>query len=72
MRRETWLDLREARLDGMAAEIAGALAVGAQGPVCGSAEHPHKAAAAPGAPDARAEKAALKLLDDAKGHRAPA
>jgi exonuclease SbcC len=66
LRRESWLDLREARLDGMAAEIAGALAVGACCPVCGSAEHPHKAAVAPGAPDARAEKAALKLLDDAK------
>jgi exonuclease SbcC len=66
LRREEWLDLREARLEGMAAEIAGALAVGACCPVCGSAEHPHKAAAAPGAPDARAEKAALKLLDDAK------
>ena len=41
--REQWLDLREARLDGMAAEIAGALAVGACCPVCGSAEHPQKA-----------------------------
>jgi DNA repair protein SbcC/Rad50 len=65
-RREEWLDLREARLDGMAAEIAGALAVGACCPVCGSAEHPHKATASDGAPDASAEKAALKLLDDAK------
>ena len=65
-RRETWLDLREARLDGMAAEIAGALAVGACCPVCGSAEHPHKARAADGAPDAVAEKEALRLLDDAK------
>ena len=59
-RRETWLDLREARLDGMAAEIAGALAVGACCPVCGSAEHPHKARAADGAPDAVAEKEALR------------
>lgn len=64
--REAWLDLREARLEGMAAEIAGALAVGACCPVCGSAEHPQKASAAPGAPDAAAEKAALKALDDAK------
>ncbi len=64
--REQWLDLREARLDGMAAEIAGALAVGACCPVCGSAEHPQKASAAADAPDARAEKAALKRLDDAK------
>jgi exonuclease SbcC len=65
-RREAWLDLREARLDGMAAEIAGALAVGACCPVCGSEHHPHKASAADGAPDAAAEKAALRLLDDAK------
>jgi exonuclease SbcC len=64
--REAWLDLREARLEGMAAEIAGALAVGDSCPVCGSADHPHKASPAPGAPDAAAEKAALKLLDDAK------
>ena len=64
--REQWLDLREARLDGMAAEIAGALAVGACCPVCGSAEHPQKASAAADAPDARAERSALKRLDDAK------
>ncbi|HEU4810644.1 MAG TPA: SMC family ATPase [Nocardioides sp.] len=64
--REEWLDLREARLDGMAAEIAGSLAVGACCPVCGSAEHPHRASPAPDAPDALAEKAALKALDDAK------
>jgi DNA repair protein SbcC/Rad50 len=66
LKREEWLDLREARLDGMAAEIAGALAVGDSCPVCGSAEHPRKASAAPGSPDAMAEKAALKALDDAK------
>ncbi|MGZ4450704.1 MAG: AAA family ATPase [Nocardioides sp.] len=64
--RERWLDLREARLEGMAAEIAGALAVGACCPVCGSADHPHKATPHAGAPDAAAEKAALKALDDAK------
>ena len=64
--REAWLDLREARLEGMAAEIAAALVVGASCPVCGSAEHPHKASPTPGSPDAAAEKAALKQLDDAK------
>ena len=63
---ERWLDLREARVEGMAAEIAGALVVGACCPVCGSADHPHLARPAEGAPDAAAEKAALKLLDDAK------
>jgi len=64
--KETWLDLREARLSGMAAEIASELAVGACCPVCGSADHPQKAAAAPGAPDAVAEKAARSHLDDAE------
>ncbi len=66
LRWEELLDLREARLEGMAAEIAGALVVGDSCPVCGSAEHPHRASSAPGAPDAAAEKAALRVLDDAK------
>uniref|UniRef100_UPI0023EE5EB2 SbcC/MukB-like Walker B domain-containing protein n=1 Tax=Nocardioides lijunqiniae TaxID=2760832 RepID=UPI0023EE5EB2 len=63
---EQLLSVREARLESMAGEIAGALAVGACCPVCGSAEHPHKAAPLPGAPDAAAEKAALRAVDDAK------
>ncbi|WP_248581727.1 SMC family ATPase [Nocardioides sp. InS609-2] len=62
----SWLDLREQRLTGMAAEIAGQLAVGACCPVCGSAEHPHKAAAGPGATDAVAERAAHKEVETAK------
>jgi exonuclease SbcC len=64
--KETWLDLREARLSGMAAEIASELAVGACCPVCGSADHPLRASAAPDAPDAAAEKAARSRLDDAE------
>ena len=64
--RERWLTIREARLESMAAEIAGGLAVGACCPVCGSADHPSKAAPVPGAPDAAAEKAALRAVDDAK------
>ncbi|MCD4526838.1 AAA family ATPase [Nocardioides sp. cx-173] len=63
---ERLLAVREARLESMAGEIAGALAVGACCPVCGSAEHPLKAAPLPGAPDAAAEKAALREVDDAK------
>jgi DNA repair protein SbcC/Rad50 len=59
------LDVREARLDGMAAEIAGALAVGASCPVCGSCDHPHKAATHAGAPDDAAEKSAQRAADDA-------
>ena len=64
--REQWLSVREARLDGMAAEIAGALVVGGSCPVCGSAEHPAKARSAPGAPNDAEEKAALRAVDDAK------
>ncbi|WGL50587.1 SMC family ATPase [Nocardioides sp. BP30] len=59
------LDVRAARLDSMAAELAGALAVGACCPVCGSAEHPEKAAPSADAPDAEAEKAAHRAADDA-------
>ena len=64
--KETWLETREARLDGMAAEIAGALAVGASCPVCGSHEHPAPAVAAAGIPDAADERAARKDVDDAE------
>ncbi len=66
IRREEWLTVKEARLESMAAEIAGQLAVGACCPVCGSADHPAKAAHSPGAPDAALEKLSLKALDDAK------
>ncbi len=68
--KETWLELREARLQGMAAEIALDLAVGACCPVCGSAEHPHKAVPETGAPSAVSEKAARSALDDAELARA--
>lgn len=60
------LDVRQARLESMAAELAGGLAVGGSCPVCGSCEHPHKASATADAPDAAAEKAAQKDYDDAK------
>ncbi len=63
--KDAWLTLREARIDGMAAELAGALAVGAGCPVCGSAEHPHPAEPHPDAPDAEAERAAQRRVDDA-------
>ncbi len=64
--KETWLEIREARLDGMAAEIAGAIAVGASCPVCGSHQHPALAVAATGSPDAADERAARKKVDDAE------
>jgi len=43
--RQTYLDLRERRITGMAAELAGSLAVGCSCPVCGSVEHPAPASA---------------------------
>ena len=63
--KEDLLALQQARIEGMAAELAGALASGCSCPVCGSADHPAKAAAAPGAPDARAEKSARTAADNA-------
>ncbi len=66
----TYLDVRQARLDGMAAEIAGALAVGQSCPVCGSGDHPHKAVPDRDAPDALAEKAAQKAHVDANSVQA--
>lgn len=62
--RETLVEIREQRLDGMAAEIAVKLAVGACCPVCGSAEHPSPASPAPGAPDDATEREARREVDD--------
>jgi DNA repair protein SbcC/Rad50 len=64
-RRDELFEVHRARIEGMAAELAGALVVGGSCPVCGSAEHPHKAIAGPHAPNAEAERAARQLLDDA-------
>ena len=63
--KEELILLQQARIEGMAAELAGALASGCDCPVCGSTVHPAKAAAAPGAPDATAEKSARSRADDA-------
>jgi exonuclease SbcC len=41
--REAVLDIRQRRLDGMAAELSAALSAGQPCPVCGSAQHPHPA-----------------------------
>ncbi|MEO5852332.1 MAG: SMC family ATPase [Nocardioides sp.] len=64
--KDVWLDLRERRLDGMAAEMAVGLEVGGCCPVCGSAEHPQPARAAHGAPDAATERGARRRVDDAE------
>ncbi len=63
--RTALLDLRERRIAGMAAEIAGDLAVGQCCPVCGSADHPAKARTRPGSPDADAERRAQHEVDQA-------
>lgn len=50
--RERWLDLRQARIDGMAAELARDLSEGQPCAVCGSEHHPHPASPAASAPSA--------------------
>ncbi|TVL89677.1 AAA family ATPase [Streptomyces sp. SAJ15] len=57
--RERWLDLKERRLRGIAAELAGGLLPGEPCAVCGSADHPRPARAAEGHVDRAAEEAAL-------------
>src|SRR5690606_32377006 len=57
--REALLDVRQRRLDGMAAELAAELADGQPCPVCGSAEHPAPAAAAATTVTAADERAAV-------------
>ena len=63
---EELLTLQQARIDGMAAELAGRLAVGGSCPVCGSDHHPHPATPAADAPDAAAERALRRRLADAE------
>ena len=58
--RESWLDIRERRLDAMAGELAGQLEEGRPCAVCGSSEHP--------AP-ARAEHDAVTEADEATAFR---
>ncbi|MDA0638239.1 AAA family ATPase, partial [Nonomuraea sp. MCN248] len=67
--RERWLDLRQARLDGMAAELARDLAEGRPCAVCGSEHHPHPAAPAPSAPSADDELAAERAHETAVAER---
>ena len=64
--REAWLDLRERRLRGIAAELARTLADDAPCPVCGSPEHPAPAAPSPGGVDEAAERAAEHLVSGAQ------
>ncbi|MFE3251043.1 AAA family ATPase [Streptomyces sp. NPDC059209] len=57
--KETWLDLRERRLRGIAAELATGLVAGEPCAVCGSADHPAPARAAAGQVDQASEDAAF-------------
>ncbi len=77
--RLTWLEARErlvevrtARLDGMAAELAAGLADGAGCPVCGSTEHPHPAVPAGAPVTADDEERARAAVDAADERRAAA
>ncbi|MFD7838575.1 AAA family ATPase [Streptomyces sp. NPDC059761] len=68
--RERWLELKEARLRGIAAELAEALVAGEACTVCGSAEHPAPARPAPGHVDRAAEDAAHARYERAEESRA--
>ncbi|MFJ3911114.1 AAA family ATPase [Streptomyces vinaceus] len=68
--RERWLELKEARLRGIAAELAEALVAGQACTVCGSAEHPAPARPAPGHVDRAAEDSAHARYERAEERRA--
>ncbi|MFD3554155.1 AAA family ATPase [Streptomyces goshikiensis] len=68
--RERWLELKEARLRGIAAELAEALEAGVPCTVCGSERHPDPARPAPGHVDRAAEDAAHARFEEAEERRA--
>ncbi|WP_030292783.1 AAA family ATPase [Streptomyces sp. NRRL F-5681] len=70
--RKTWLDLRERRLRGIAAELASGLVAGEPCTVCGSAEHPAPASPGDGHVDRAAEERALAAQRSAEEARAHA
>ncbi|WP_371793155.1 SMC family ATPase [Streptomyces sp. NBC_01471] len=69
---ETWLDLRERRLRGVAAELAAGLLDGEPCAVCGAAEHPAPARPGAGHVDRAAEEAAYETHTRADEVRAEA
>jgi len=64
--RDRLADLQQARIEGMAGELALSLAAGCSCPVCGSHDHPAKAPGGRGAPDAAAEREARRAVADAE------
>ena len=66
--RERWLDLRELRLAGMAAELAADLAPGSPCPVCGNTQHPVTARPA-GDRIAEVDEEAARVATDAGAER---
>ncbi|MFI6644146.1 AAA family ATPase [Streptomyces sp. NPDC050504] len=69
---ESWLDLKERRLRGIAAELATGLVAGEPCAVCGSAEHPRPARAGAGHVDRAAEEEAFEAHQRADAARADA
>ena len=67
--RETWLRLRQARLDGMAAELASGLQDAEACPVCGSGDHPRPATAGADAVTREQEDAAGAVVRAAEQER---
>ncbi|MFJ9640818.1 AAA family ATPase [Streptomyces sp. NPDC101178] len=70
--RTFWLDVRERRLRGIAAELAAELVTGEACTVCGSAEHPDPASPGDGHVDRDAEEKALTVQRSAEEARAHA
>jgi exonuclease SbcC len=70
--RGTWLQLRQHRLDGMAAELAARLQDDEACPVCGSEEHPRRATARADAVTREQEDSAGSLVRAAEQERARA
>jgi exonuclease SbcC len=70
--RERWLTLYEARLDGIAAELASGLEPGTGCPVCGSTTHPSPAPPTEQRTSEAAERAAREAAEAAERHRAEA
>jgi exonuclease SbcC len=70
--RAHWLDLKEQRLNDIAAELAAGLTDGEPCAVCGATEHPAPARKSAGHVDRRAEERALAALQHAEEQRAEA